>query len=128
MPKPLVTDIDRHIGSRLKKLRQREEVSAAALAEAIDSTQQQISRYEHGQNKLGAAQLFRIAQHLGVPMSWFFQGLDGDDAGSVERPLSPHHEQASIQEDLCVLEAMWPRLAGAQRAAVLALLDTLLCE
>ena len=127
MPKPLATDIDRHIGSRLKKLRQQEDVSAAALAEAIDSTQQQISRYEHGQNKLGAAQLFRIAQHLGVPIAWFFQGFDGDDVTPVAQPKSAHHEQASIQEDLRVLEAMWPRLTGAQRAAVLGLLDTLLC-
>ena len=55
MPKPLVTPIDRHIGDRLKQLRQQEGISAAALAEAIDSTQQQISRYENGQNKLGAA-------------------------------------------------------------------------
>ena len=73
MAKPLVDDLDRHIGQRLKKLRQQEGVSAQLLAEAIDSTQQQISRYENAHNKLSATQLYRVATALGVPISWFYQ-------------------------------------------------------
>jgi transcriptional regulator with XRE-family HTH domain len=128
MPKAPVVDIDQYIGSRLKSLRLQEGVSAAALAEAIESSQQQVSRYEQGQNKLSASQLFRISQTLGTPVSWFFHGFEGKVPSPLKADKAAHYEKASVKEDLQILESMWPKLNAAQRAAVLRLLDTLLSE
>lgn len=130
MSKPLATDIDRRIGTRLQKLRQQVKVSAAALAEAIGSTQQQVSRYENGQNKIAASQLFRISRYLGVPISYFFQDVD-EQTPLSDTPLSikerqPLYQQAKIKEDLKILEAAWPRLNEAQRTSILKLFDTFL--
>ena len=122
MPKPLVTPIDRHIGDRLKQLRQQEGISAAALAEAIDSTQQQISRYENGQNKLGAAQLYRIALSLDVPVSWFFKGIDLQ-AESNNR-ISSQNDALKIEDELQTINKIWPKLNSTQRLAIINLLDT----
>lgn len=122
MPKPLVTPIDRHIGDRLKQLRQQEGISAAVLAEAIDSTQQQISRYENGQNKLGAAQLYRIALSLDVPVSWFFKGIDLK-AESINK-ISSQNDAVKIEDELQTINKIWPKLNSTQRLAIINLLDT----
>ena len=122
MPKPLVTPIDRHIGDRLKQLRQQEGISAAALAEAIDSTQQQISRYENGQNKLGAAQLYRIDLSLDVPVSWFFKGIDLK-AESINK-ISSQNDAVKIEDELQTINKIWPKLNSTQRLAIINLLDT----
>lgn len=131
MPKPLASDLDKAIGARLQKLRQQEGVSAAALAEAIGATQQQISRYENGQNKLAASLLYRFSVYLGVPISWFFQGCQDEKLKEAPirhqiRELAPSYQQAQINEELETLQKLWPRLNRDQRAAVLGLLDTFL--
>ncbi len=45
------------------------------LAEMIGVTYQQAHKYESGLNRISAGRLFEIAQVLGVPVSWFFEGL-----------------------------------------------------
>lgn len=126
MAKPLVDELDRHIGQRLKRLRQKEGVSAQALAEAIDSTQQQISRYENAYNKLSASQLYRIASALGVPVSWFFQDYE---TGNPIRNLAEQpavYQLAQINEGLATVTDLWPRLTPEQRTAVLRVIDAFL--
>lgn len=127
MVKPAVNDIDRHIGLRLKKLRLQERLSAAALAEAIGSTQQQISRYENAQNKISASQLYLISRSLAVPISWFFLDSDNSSAPLVVRERdAPAYSSASSAEEAATLQAMWPRISSAQRGAILKLLDSFL--
>lgn len=126
MAKPLVDDLDRHIGQRLKKLRQQEGVSAQLLAEAIDSTQQQISRYENAHNKLSATQLYRVATALGVPISWFYQDYQSNTPvrNLAEQPAA--YEKAQISEGLATIAQLWPRLTAEQRTAVLRVIDAFL--
>jgi transcriptional regulator with XRE-family HTH domain len=128
MAKPIANDIDRQIGLRLKKLRQQEGISAATLAEAIGSTQQQISRYENAQNKISASQLYLLARSLSVPLAWFF--LDTDTVAAnptlVSEKTPPQYTRASSADETANLQAMWPRLNAAQRSATLKLLDSFL--
>jgi len=128
MAKPTTNDIDRQIGLRLKKLRQQEGISAAALAEAIGSTQQQISRYENAQNKISASQLYLLASSLSVPLAWFF--LDSEitmpSISLVSEKTPPQYSRTSSADETATLQAMWPRLNAAQRSATLKLLDSFL--
>lgn len=124
MAKAAVTNIDRQIGLRLKKLRQQADVSAAALAEAIGSTQQQISRYENGQNKLSAAQLYLLAQSLAVPVSWFFLDCDAEPVPLLVRENTPPYLRNALNDELATLQNIWPRLNANQRNALLKLLDS----
>lgn len=124
MVKPAVTKLDRQIGKRLKQLRSQVGVSAGPLADAIGSTQQQISRYETGENKLSASQLFLLAQSLGVPISWFF--LDCTTEQSVPlliKEPAPHYLRHIIEEEIESLQSFWPRLNESQRSIILKLLD-----
>lgn len=126
MAKPLVDDLDRHIGQRLKKLRQREGISAQALADAIESTQQQVSRYENAHNKLSAAQLYRIATALGVPVSWFFQDFQSTDPLPTLAQNQAHSQTERLHEGLATVADLWPRLNNDQRSAVLRVIDAFL--
>ncbi len=128
MAKPIANDIDRQIGLRLKKLRQQEGMSAAALAEAIGSTQQQISRYENAQNKISASQLYLLANRLSVPLAWFFldtESVPPSPLGIGEKS-PPLYSRIAVDDENATLQAIWPRLNAAQRSATLKLLDSFL--
>jgi transcriptional regulator with XRE-family HTH domain len=57
-----------------------------ALGEALGVTFQQIQKYERGVNRVGAGALYKMADALKVPISYFFDGLPmlehSDDAAS----------------------------------------------
>jgi transcriptional regulator with XRE-family HTH domain len=46
------------------------------LAEKVGIKFQQIQKYETGMNRVSASRLWDIAAALGVPISYFFEGLD----------------------------------------------------
>ena len=50
-------------------------MTQADLAKAMGLTFQQIHRYESGANRLVSSRLYELASVLGVPVSFFFEGL-----------------------------------------------------
>lgn len=50
------------------------------LAENVGIKFQQIQKYETGMNRVSASRLWDIAASLSVPVSFFFEGLDGEEA------------------------------------------------
>ena len=78
-------DIDRHVGARIRERRIMLGLTQQQLADLIGVTYQQAHKYERGINRVSAGRLFEVAQVLGVPVSYFFEGLD---QGS-ERGISP---------------------------------------
>jgi transcriptional regulator with XRE-family HTH domain len=67
---------DRHVGARIRERRIMMGLSQQQLAKMIGVTYQQAHKYERGLNRISAGRLFEIAQVLGVPVSWFFEGLN----------------------------------------------------
>ena len=72
--------IDQHIGQRIKQLRMLRNMSQTALGDGVDLTFQQIQKYENGSNRVGGSRLWQFSQILDVPVSYFFEGLDGQPA------------------------------------------------
>ncbi|MBL8660990.1 MAG: helix-turn-helix transcriptional regulator [Rhodospirillales bacterium] len=90
--------MDRHVGTRIRGRRVGLRISQTKLGQAIGVTFQQIQKYESGTNRVGASNLFKIAQSLGVEVSFFFQGLasqagpDADVAsGLADQPPTPFY-------------------------------------
>jgi transcriptional regulator with XRE-family HTH domain len=77
MSAKLATDVDKQVGARVRARRQALQVSQIALANAAGITFQQVQKYENGSNRISAGRLVQIASTLGVPISYFFEGLDG---------------------------------------------------
>ncbi|MGV4878546.1 helix-turn-helix domain-containing protein [Acetobacter indonesiensis] len=64
-----------HIGKRLRHKRNERGLSMPALGKCSGRSGQQIQKYEFGQNAVKAATLYQLANALGVPMAYFFEGL-----------------------------------------------------
>lgn len=52
-------------------------ISQEKLGDGLGLTFQQVQKYEKGVNRIGASRLQQIAQILGVPVSFLFEGLPG---------------------------------------------------
>jgi transcriptional regulator with XRE-family HTH domain len=76
-------DIDRHVGGRVRERRIMLGLTQQQLADLIGVTYQQAHKYERAINRISAGRLFEIAQVLGVPVSYFFAGLEQDADRSV---------------------------------------------
>lgn len=76
--KPLnrANDTDRHVGARIRERRIMLGFSQQQMADLIGVTYQQAHKYERGINRISAGRLYEIAQVLGVPVGYFFEGLE----------------------------------------------------
>lgn len=72
--------VDRHVGSRVRMRRITVGLSQEKLGEALGVTFQQIQKYEKGANRISASRMQNIAQVLGVPVSFFFDGSPRDES------------------------------------------------
>lgn len=55
------------------------------LAERVGIKFQQIQKYETGMNRISASRLWDIAEALGVPVAFFFEGLQHDAAAEASQ-------------------------------------------
>ncbi len=78
-------DIDGHVGARVRERRIMLGLTQQQLADLIGVTYQQAHKYERGINRVSAGRLFEVARVLGVPVAYFFEGLDAEDSP----PTSP---------------------------------------
>ncbi|MGE0768241.1 MAG: helix-turn-helix domain-containing protein [Hyphomicrobiaceae bacterium] len=69
------SEIDVHVGRRLRLRRTIMAMKQDELAEAVGVTYQQIQKYERGDTRLTIGRLFDIGLVLGVPIEWFLDGL-----------------------------------------------------
>ncbi|CDG22673.1 NilR transcription factor [Xenorhabdus poinarii G6] len=61
------------VGQRIQTKRKEQGITATALAKQIGISQQQLSRYERGTNRINIDHLVEIAWILHTPIAWFFQ-------------------------------------------------------
>lgn len=81
------TQIDEHIGERIRLRRTELGLTQERLAASLAVSYQQIQKYESGANRIAADSLWRLALRLEVPISYFFDGLDGDQDAGLTRAL-----------------------------------------
>ena len=76
-------EIEQHVGGRIRQRRIMMGLTQQQLADLIGVTYQQAHKYERGINRISAGRLFEIAHVLSVPISYFFEGLNGEAARAV---------------------------------------------
>lgn len=82
-PANKASEIDKHVGTRIRERRIMMGLSQQQMADMIGVTYQQAHKYERGINRISAGRLYEITQVLGVPLAYFFEGLDGGNEESV---------------------------------------------
>lgn len=74
--KPDTSDADRKIGIRIHIAREETCLTRLEVANVLEITQQQIEKYEKGQNRISARTLFILSKLFRKPMTWFTQDLE----------------------------------------------------
>ena len=70
-----VSDVDDHVGRRVRERRREIGMSQAKLGDALGISRQQNQRYEAGTNRVAAGRLWEIAKILEVDVGYFFEGI-----------------------------------------------------
>lgn len=92
--------IDIHVGGRIRLRRMMSGLSQERLGEHMGLTFQQIQKYEKGANRVGASRLFQLAQVLEVPVSYFFDDLESDEASGLASGFAESKSQDFVLEFL----------------------------
>ena len=85
-------DVDHHVGRRIRERRRELGMTLANLADALGTSYQQVQKYEGGENRVSAGQLYVLAQALGVTIDHFFAGT-GSPAQPTTEPVGSNDEQ-----------------------------------
>ncbi|BBU57487.1 MULTISPECIES: helix-turn-helix domain-containing protein [Mameliella] len=72
--------VDVHVGKRIRHRRWLVGMTQQQLAERVGIKFQQIQKYETGANRVSASRLWDIAEALDVPVSFFFEGIENENA------------------------------------------------
>jgi len=105
-------------------------LSQTIVAEAVGLTFQQLQKYERGANRVSASRLYGFAQHLKVPVGWFFEGLpdtdrDGDPAADQRARAANAFLRSTEGLELARL---FPTVPKASRAQLVSLIRGLAAE
>ncbi len=71
----MATDIDLHLGRRLRRRRRLLGLTQQQLAIQVGIRFQQIQKYECGANRITASRLFDLSRALNVSVQYFFDGM-----------------------------------------------------
>lgn len=122
-------DIDVHVGQRLRDRREALGISQGRLGRQLGVTFSQVQKYEKGSNRIGAGRLYQIAEFLGVPPGYFFDGIGNGlrapgAAGAAAGPASA----AGPDEVRQLTSAFGAISESSTRSSVLALVRSLADE
>ena len=123
-----ISDIDRHIGARLRQLRESRGYSLDKVGGLIGVTQQQISRYEKGEHRIAAAHIYNLARGLNAPISWFFENFEPNEEELKHVELMVKEKRgtwqvSSDQDKTEILFSYWKKLNSEQQSALMRLLE-----
>ncbi len=77
--------VDIHVGHRIRLRRRLLDMTQQQLGDKAGIKFQQIQKYESGANRISASRMWEIAAAMEAPVSFFFEGLDGQapDIGKI---------------------------------------------
>jgi transcriptional regulator with XRE-family HTH domain len=112
---------DKGVGEKIRTQRLLRGISQTDLGNAVGITSQQIQKYETGGNRVGAGRLQRIAEVLGVPVSFFFEGARGSgiEVENINSSLRFLENAAAVR----VVRAFAEIDDGKTRQAIVALIE-----
>jgi transcriptional regulator with XRE-family HTH domain len=102
------TDIDLHLGKRLRRRRRLLGLTQQQLASVCGVRFQQIQKYECGANRISAARIWQLAEALDVPVGYFFDGLSSHaERADEELPEGRNGEVLARKETQDLIRAYY---------------------
>ncbi len=103
----MATDIDLHLGRRLRRRRRLLGLTQQQLALQVGIRFQQIQKYECGANRISAARLWQLAEALESPVNYFYDGLTEAMERSESANGSGNGEMFSRKETMDLIQAYY---------------------
>lgn len=112
--------IDLFVGNRVRQRRRLIGMTQQGLAEAVNIRFQQIQKYESGANRISASRLWELAKALGVPVAYFYDGLDSELADCAGARNGDHaatlgHDPFENSDTLALVRAFYTMNAEPRR-------------
>ena len=93
----MANTVDLHVGMRLRQRRRLLGYTQQKLADEVNIRFQQIQKYESGANRISASRLWSLSNALEVPVSFFFEGLTGDEPADGDEETNGHEEKNGLR-------------------------------
>jgi transcriptional regulator with XRE-family HTH domain len=90
--------IDLHVASRVRERRVVLGMSRRNLAAALGIAYQQLSKYEEGKNRISAGRLYELGKVLGVPITFFIEGLTDALPPAAPLAIGDHTDELGRRE------------------------------
>lgn len=96
--------VDIYVGGRIRARRKMLSITQTGLGKKLGVTFQQVQKYERGTNRVGSSRLFRTANALDVPVSYFFEGAEtclpdyNPGTNNAENELQANEETVELVE------------------------------
>lgn len=108
--------VDTHVGKRIRHRRWMMGMTQQQLADAVGIKFQQIQKYETGMNRVSASRLWGISAALGVPISFFFEGLAEEaEAGYAASVVADREAMELVRAYTAIPEAQRRKLFDLAR-------------
>ncbi|MEO3413921.1 helix-turn-helix transcriptional regulator [Roseovarius sp. CAU 1744] len=114
--------IDSSVGQRIRQRRKLLGLSQTELAVRIGVKFQQVQKYETGVNRVAASRLWKIAETLKVPITYFFEDLELP--GFEDDKVQASGDDPSLPETSEMIK-IFNRLPPAQKMAMSSFLQSL---
>ncbi len=88
--------VDAHVGQRVRQRRCMAGMSQQQLGDKVGIRFHQIQKYESGTNRISASRMWDIAAAMEVPVSFFFEGLDGQAPDTGEARGDPLTDKEAL--------------------------------
>lgn len=105
-------EVDVHVGAQVRQRRRQLGLSQERLADALGLTFQQVQKYERGANRISASKLWDTASFLGVPIDWFFRGIEDARAPGVSERAAADFKPLSLGPEETELLAAFQRITN----------------
>lgn len=117
--------IDRFIGNKILHLRESKGMTRQKLADKINVTYQQLSKYEKAIDRISVSRLVLISKALSKNVSYFFVGLDSlEDPESLDKDSIKKVDSSNIVNNKInflskfIIGFKWPKLNIAPKSTV----------
>lgn len=91
--------INFRIGQRIRHLRKKLKCSGTVFAKRLEISQQQLSRYERGTNRISIELIYRISEKFDVHISYFLQS---NHASSIEQRRKTQEKNNRLIAESCI--------------------------
>ena len=98
----MATDIDLHVGKRLRWRRRLLGLTQQELASQVGVRFQQIQKYECGANRVTSGRLYDLSRALNVKVQYFFDGLE-----ALENDVTAANDSEALEGDILSRKKRW---------------------